>query len=490
MDTKNILNVISASILAFVFVLLGTKTRAQEPVQVYRVYLQGKSIGLVESKTELENYIDKAQNHLKEKYDVKKVYAPVDLDVEQEITYDEKISTTENIYNKIQNISPFTIKGYSITIKGLEEKEETEDTVKAKDTVIYVLDKKIFEEAVENTIHSFINTDDYENYLNNTQKEIKNTGSKIENVYIENKIVIREENIPVNKTIYQTTEDLSKFLMFGTLEEQKKYIVQEGDTISDVAYNNKISNAEFLVANPQFKDENSLLFPGQEVTLGILQPQFDLVEIDHVVEMQEIKYTTEIRYDNNLLLGTTNVIQQGQNGLSRVTRKDRKVNGVLEETHTVPEETTEIKPAVTEIIVRGGRSGSYAADGYWAWPTKTPYTITSGLGWRGGSYHNGIDIAGTGYGSPAYAANNGVVVEAGYRWPDGNYVTINHNNGYYTLYAHLSSIYVQVGQVVELGQVIGAIGQTGLASGPHLHFSLFQGYPYRGGTVLEPRTLY
>lgn len=491
MNSKIIIQALFASILSFGCVLLGYESKVAEPLQVYRVYLEGKSLGLIESKQDLENYIDSEQQALKEKYNIDKVYAPTDLDIEQEITYDERINTTQQIYDKIKNITPFTISGYSITIKGIEETNEAGEKVTTEDKVIYVLDQKIFDQAVDNMIASFIDKDQYEKYVNGTQEEIKDVGSQIEDVFIENKIIIRKENISADETIYQNVEDLSKFLMFGTLEEQKKYTVQEGDTISDVAYNNKISNEEFLVANPQFQDENSLLFPGQQVTLGILQPQFDLVEVDHVVELQAIKYTREVRYDNNLLIGTTNVIQSGQDGLARTTRKVKKVNGEITSVATDQSSTEVITPAVNEIVVRGGRANSYADSGYWAWPTKTPYTITSGLGYRWGSYHDAIDIAGTGRGSPIYAANNGVVVEATYRWPDGNYIVINHNNGYYTIYGHLDTFYVQVGQVVSLGQVIGGMGSTGYVTGVHLHFGLWKGGPpYRGGTVLNPLTLY
>ena len=59
-----------------------------------------------------------------------------------------------------------------------------------------------------------------------------------------------------------------------------------------------------------------------------------------------------------------------------------------------------------------------------------------------------MDIAGAGYGSPIYASNNGIVVASSYKWDNGEYIVINHNNGYYTLYAHLAERYVSVGQEV------------------------------------------
>ena len=82
---------------------VGYKKFEQEPQTVYRVYLKGKSIGLIKSKKDLEEYIDKEQEHLKKKYQVNKVYIPYDLDIVKEITYNNKISTTKAIYEKIQD---------------------------------------------------------------------------------------------------------------------------------------------------------------------------------------------------------------------------------------------------------------------------------------------------------------------------------------------------------------------------------------------------
>ena len=104
--------------------------------------------------------------------------------------------------------------------------------------------------------------------------------------------------------------------------------------------------------------------------------------------------------------------------------------------------------------------------------------------------YDGIDIAGTGYGSNIYAANNGVVVDAGYNDISGNYVIINHNNGYYTVYGHMSKILTKKGDIVARGTVIGLIGSTGWSTGPHLHFSIFVGYPYGGGYSINPWRFY
>ena len=88
-----------------------------------------------------------------------------------------------------------------------------------------------------------------------------------------------------------------------------------------------------------------------------------------------------------------------------------------------------------------------------------------------GVRHSGIDISAP-YGSPVEATADGIVVLAE---PDGGYgreILIDHGNGFSTMYGHLSQIKVVVGQEVKRGQVIGAIGMTGKATGPHLHYEV------------------
>ena len=173
---------------------------------------------------------------------------------------------------------------------------------------------------------------------------------------------------------------------------------------------------------------------------------------------------------------------------NKVTKKIKKSNGDIISAVVIKSE--EVVPTVNKIIVRGKGNISTGSLGTWAWPTKTPYVITSPYAWRWGKFHDGIDISGTGHGSPIYAANDGVVVEARYTSYNGNYVIINHNNGYYTNYGHLASLMVKKGDIVSIGQQIGKMGATGFAFGTHLHFGLWKGYPYVGGTSLNPMRLY
>ena len=282
-------------------------------------------------------------------------------------------------------------------------------------------------------------------------------------------------------------------MLFGTLDEQKKYVVKDGDIISDIAFNNKLSVKEFLIANPTFTSENNLLYEGQVVNLGLINPAFKLIEEDHVVELQTKTYETKYENDPNVYEGVNKVKQEGKNGVVKVYKKVQKENGEI--VSAVITNTEDITPPVNQIIVKGTKKAqqkiSITISGSWAWPTVSPYVITSAYGYRWGSYHEGIDISGTGRGSPIFAANNGVVTEAKYTYMNGNYVIIDHQNGIFTIYGHMDSLSVSSGQTVSIGQKIGTMGDTGYAFGVHLHYGVSRGKPFAGGSsFFNPLTLY
>lgn len=125
----------------------------------------------------------------------------------------------------------------------------------------------------------------------------------------------------------------------------------------------------------------------------------------------------------------------------------------------------------------GGTGGVVVGTGSLAWPLPSSNYITSGFGLRihpifGTSRnHTGWDIAGN-QGAQILAADDGTVVTAVYSSSYGNYVIISHGNGMATLYAHQSKLAVTVGEKVTKGQLIGYVGSTGWATGPHLHFEI------------------
>lgn len=123
----------------------------------------------------------------------------------------------------------------------------------------------------------------------------------------------------------------------------------------------------------------------------------------------------------------------------------------------------------------GSSKGTGRYPGSMAWPTPGYTRITSPFGWRMHpvlhvkKFHSGVDI-GAPAGATIVAAGDGVVISAGYNGGYGNMTMIDHGNGLVTVYAHQSRILVNTGQHVKRGQTIGAVGSTGMSTGPHLHF--------------------
>ena len=128
----------------------------------------------------------------------------------------------------------------------------------------------------------------------------------------------------------------------------------------------------------------------------------------------------------------------------------------------------------------GGNTGGVTGTGSFGWPCPGCYYVTSRMGnrfhpifneWR---YHSGMDI-GAGEGSAIVASDGGTISWCGEKGGYGNCIMIDHGNGYYTLYGHMSSYAVGYGDSVSKGQTIGYVGSTGWATGPHLHFEIRYG---------------
>ena len=112
--------------------------------------------------------------------------------------------------------------------------------------------------------------------------------------------------------------------------------------------------------------------------------------------------------------------------------------------------------------------------------------LTSPFGYRNDpftgarSFHSGIDLAAP-IGTSVKATLDGRIAETGFNRIFGNYVIITHDRGYQSLYGHLSAIYVKRGQYVTQGAIVGAVGNTGYSTGPHLHLSI-----YKNGSLINP----
>lgn len=241
------------------------------------------------------------------------------------------------------------------------------------------------------------------------------------------------------------------------------YIVQPGDTVSSIA-------KKFDVSIDTIRWQNDLksidaIKPNQKVEVP------PVTGMMHRVKRGETIYSIAKKYDVDA--------QQVLNWPFNSYADDETFALAVGQNLVVPDG---VKPAEQlwdpkRYIARTTPdAGVVSALGSFVWPAAG--RITQRWVW----YHKAIDIANNT--SPSIlAADSGRVVVAG--WPDGfgygNRIIIDHGNGFQTLYGHLSSISVSVGQTVNRGDVIGRMGTTGRSSGVHLHFEIRQ-----GGALLNP----
>jgi murein DD-endopeptidase MepM/ murein hydrolase activator NlpD len=129
---------------------------------------------------------------------------------------------------------------------------------------------------------------------------------------------------------------------------------------------------------------------------------------------------------------------------------------------------------IERFIKKRGTSATIST-GKFIWPLRGRITSTFGYRrhpiWGGINLHTGLDIAAP-YGKPITAADKGEVIFSGWWGGYGKALVIDHGRGYTTVYGHMSRIYMQAGQTVDKGQVIGLVGSTGFSTGPHLHFEV------------------
>jgi murein DD-endopeptidase MepM/ murein hydrolase activator NlpD len=286
------------------------------------------------------------------------------------------------------------------------------------------------------------------------------------NVDYADKIEIVEAYLPSNEI---TPLEEAIELVTKDQEKEEIYEVVAGDSLSRIAMNTGLTIDEIIEMNEAIESETSLIRIGDAIVITVPQPELSVAWSNEVY--YEESYDAEIEYVLNDEWYTTTevVLQQPSAGYRKVAaivdyENDTEVNRTI-----VQEEL--VREAVPMIVEKG---------------TKIPPTyirpvsggsITSGFGARvsptrgASSYHQGVDY-GVPTGTTVVASSGGTVAKAGWGSGYGYVVYINHVDGTQTRYAHLSKIYVSVGQQVSQGQKIASSGNTGVSTGPHLHFEM------------------
>jgi murein DD-endopeptidase MepM/ murein hydrolase activator NlpD len=240
-------------------------------------------------------------------------------------------------------------------------------------------------------------------------------------------------------------------------EKIATYTVQEGDTVTTIAYQFDLSPETIMWSNPNIEENPHWLQVGQEITIlptnGVYHQVGSSDTIEKIASTYKVDPLTIIDYPLNHIDPLEPTVTAG-------------------EWVVVPGGSKPFVPTVVRgVNTYQGEIPTHAlaGSGIFAWPLSG--RISQGY-W---SVHRAIDIESP-VGSPVAAADSGFVTAAG--WDDtgyGYFVIIDHGNGLQTMYAHLNAYYVEAGDNVYAGQTIGEVGTTGRASGPHLHFEVREG---------------
>ena len=236
------------------------------------------------------------------------------------------------------------------------------------------------------------------------------------------------------------------------------YTVGNGDTISSIANKFRISVNTILWSNNL--TAYSLIRPGDKLTILPVSGTIYTVKSGDTIGRIALKFGVEensifqynnIRSASGLVIGKTIVIPGG-----------KKISDAV----AVARPSTRGSNAVAVIEKLVNPKKAPASGSAMLWPT-IGHRITQYYSWR----HTGLDIANH-VGTPLYAAGSGTVEFSGWSNGYGNNIVINHGGGKKTRYAHASKLFVRVGDEVDRGEQIAAMGSTGWSTGPHIHFEV------------------
>lgn len=277
------------------------------------------------------------------------------------------------------------------------------------------------------------------------------------------------ELTPLEKAIEEVTKDQ---------EKEQIYEVVAGDTLSQIAENNGIPLDRLIAMNDTIEDQNSLIRVGDELIVTVPEPELSVERTEQMYYEED--YEADIIYVENddWYTNQTKTLQEPSAGHRKVVADVSYRNSEEVSREILKEEIT--YAAVPKIVERG---------------TKIPPTylkpisggrLSSRFGRRkaptrgASTYHKGVDWA-TPVGTAVMASCTGTVSRAGWGKGYGYVVYIDHADGRQTRYGHLSKILVKQGQTVTQGQKIALSGNTGVSTGPHVHFEILI-----GGAQVDP----
>jgi murein DD-endopeptidase MepM/ murein hydrolase activator NlpD len=290
--------------------------------------------------------------------------------------------------------------------------------------------------------------------------------------------------LDLNRFSILETDSLARELMSFALPQPDSFdsadgLSARGGMVSDFVFTKPVTYATYAVRSGD--------------TISGISSRFGLKNISTLISANDIDNVRQLRAGQKLSIPSID-------GMLYQVKNNDSLAGLSVRYGITVEDILDVNDLSSNVLVSGQQlyipgvqldaaTLRKALGEQWISPLAGAWRLTSLVGYRKDpftgvrQYHNGIDMA-VPMGTPIRAAMGGTVVSTGYSNVYGNFVIINHDSGYQSMYGHMSKILTRKGSVVGQGTQIGLVGSTGYSTGPHLHFTL-----YKNGAVIDPRTL-
>mgnify|MGYP000041237748 CR=1 FL=1 len=420
---------------------------------VYHVLVEGKEIGIVSDPKVVAKAIEDQHKQVQsENPDVHMVLDDTDIQFKKEKVF-KGLFNDEAAVQSLKPLLTAHVVGVELVIDDkvvaiLKDEEEANQVLEEFKDIYSGVKKKESKVTVLSASAEPVNSPEI--------RELKSI-EFTQDVDIEPITNIKPEDIADPDTVLSTLQSMG--------ELPQKYTVQEGDCVSCIAQKFGISLQDLYDMNSWIVDD--MIRIGDEVIVKGFEPTLAVRTLEQLTDEEEIQYDTIYEQDPELRTGKSRTISSGKNGLKRVTYELTSINGVLM-TEVLLNEVVLVEPVAAKVA-KGTLRLLGEGTGKFSWPVSGA-KLTSSFGKRWGTQHKGIDLASSN--RTIMASDTGKVIFAGTKNGYGKTVILDHKNGYQTLYAHLSKITVSKGDVLEKGDKLGVMGNTGHSTGIHLHFEI------------------
>lgn len=453
--------------VSVILLLAGNRATAagiSETNTIQHVYLNDEFVGSVTDETEIEKVVAEKVEEAQEDY--------------PDFTFDRETQLTfvpEEVFD-VEVKEDQAVKGIQDQLNVKAEAYEIDIDNQA---VAYVASKDDAEDVLEKITLLYVNEEEFSEY-ESVKKEsetdagaLKEPGSRILDIKFSVPVTFKETMVDPDEI---KTVDKTLSMIEEGKEEKTIYEAKEDEDLESIATRHDMDLDQLLELNPG-QEEDKGIKEGERLCVTQLTPYVNVTVEREVFKEERIPFEKKVKEDDELPKGELITEQIGNEGIRAYTYAVSETNGKKISETIVKKEVTE--KAKTEITRKGTKVIPSQGSGTYSWPADGGY-ISSKQGQRWGKLHKGIDIA-----RPTTrtitAADHGIIETAGNSGGYGNKITINHNNGYKTVYAHLDSIDVKAGQKIEKGMKIGMMGSTGHSTGVHLHFEI-----YKNGSLVNP----